>query len=216
VSLYYDRIFPRMLGVVSRHFDSDRRRLLGQARGRVLELGVGMGRSLQFYPSAADEVVGIDPSRTMIEGAREHADRLRRSNGGLPFRVGLHQADAADLPYDDASFDTVVAFLTLCTIPDPESAVSEVRRVLRPDGLLLVLEHVRAATGPLAWWQDRLDPVWTRAAGGCHLNRDTAAMLRAAGFDTLPLERYRDQSWFPPASPRVRGAIRMNSGGRPR
>jgi ubiquinone/menaquinone biosynthesis C-methylase UbiE len=206
VSLYNDRIFPHLLRLVSRHFDEDRRRMLAHARGRVLELGVGTGASVDFYPAEVVEVVGIDPSAAMVDRAMERVRRLGRE---LPFRVRLHQADGESLPYDDASFDTVVAFLTLCTIPDARTAAMEAYRVLRPGGLLLVLEHVRARPGRmLAWWQDRLDPLWTRAAGGCHLNRDTPATLAAAGFDTSGLERYTDQSYFPPASPRVRGVLR--------
>ena len=85
--------------------------------------------------------------------------------------------------------------------------------MLRPDGRLLVLEHVKAETGSrLARWQRRLNPVWKRAAVGCHLDRDTGAVLAAAGFDTSPLERYRDDTFFPPTAPRIRGAVRKAGG----
>jgi ubiquinone/menaquinone biosynthesis C-methylase UbiE len=210
VSFYSERIYPHLLGLVSRHFDDERRRVLSRAHGRVLELGVGTGASLPFYPSRVTEVVAIDPFPGMIERARDRLRRIEGRNGGLPYRVRLHQADAEQLPYDDASFDSVVAFLTLCTVPDAGAAAREAHRVLRPGGTLLVLEHVRAERGHrLTWWQDRIDPLWTRVAAGCHLNRDTAATLAGAGFDTRPLERYRDQSYFPPASPRLRGVVRL-------
>jgi ubiquinone/menaquinone biosynthesis C-methylase UbiE len=209
VSFYSDRIYPHLLGLVSRHFEDERRRLLSHAHGRVLELGIGTGASLGFYPVDVTDLVGIDPFPGMLERTRERLRRLERRNGKLPYRVRLHQANAEILPYDDASFDTVVAFLTLCTVPDARAAAEEAHRVLRPGGTLLVLEHVRAKPGrSLARWQDRLDPIWTRAAAGCHLNRDTPATLASAGFETASLERYRDQSFFPPASPRVRGVIR--------
>ncbi len=178
---------------------------MAHARGRVLELGVGTGSNLAYYPATVTEVVGIDPHDAVLERAEEEARRLDRD--GRPYRVRLHRADAERLPYDDTSFDTVVAFLTLCTIPDYRAAAREAFRVLRPDGALLVMEHVRAPDGSrLARWQRRIDPVWTRLAVGCHLDRDTGAALRAAGFEG-PLERYRDDTYFPPVSPRIRGVL---------
>jgi ubiquinone/menaquinone biosynthesis C-methylase UbiE len=211
VSLYREYVFPHLLNRSTSSFDRDRGPLLARARGRVLELGVGTGASLGFYPPTVTELVGIDPAEAMLRRARERLAGLERERGRLPFRVRLHRADAEALPYADGSFDTVAAVLTLCTIPDPARAAREMYRVLRPGGRLLVLEHVRAAQGrALAWWQDRVDPLWTRAAGGCHLNRDTPATLRDAGFDTAPLERYRDQPYFPFASPRVRGVITLD------
>lgn len=213
MSFYSDRIFPHLLNLVGRHFHADREAVLRNATGRVLELGVGTGANLRFYPSTVTELVGIDPFKNMLDRARAAVERIEREGaGGLPFQVRLHQADAEALPYHDASFDTVVAFLTLCTVPGAGRAAAEAHRVLRPDGRLLVLEHVRAASGRrLARWQDWLDPLWTRAAGGCHLNRDTADTLAAAGFDTRALDRYRDQTYFPLASPRIRGVIRPSS-----
>lgn len=184
---------------------------MAHARGRVLELGVGTGSSLGFYPPEVTEVVGIDPFTTMLDRARRTADRLTRD--GAPYRFRLHRASAESLPYDDATFDTVVAFLTLCTIPDHAAAAREAYRVLRPGGRLLVLEHVRARGGTrLARWQGRLDPLWTRAAGGCHLDRQTGQILRRAGF-TGPLERYRTDMMFPPTAPRIRGVLRKGAGG---
>ncbi|HUG40371.1 MAG TPA: class I SAM-dependent methyltransferase [Longimicrobiales bacterium] len=208
MGIYRDRLFPLLLGWVSRHFDDDRRRLLGEARGRVLELGVGTGASLGFYGEAVDEVVGIDHSPAVLRRAAERLRRKEAGEAGLPHAVILAEADAQALPYDDASFDTVVAFLTLCSVPDPDEAAREIRRVLKPGGALIVLEHVRAhREGRLAAWQDRLDPIWSRAAVGCHLNRDTAAALARAGFDTAPLERYRAPRTWRPASPRIRGVL---------
>ncbi len=208
MSFYSERIFPNLLNVTTSFFEEDRRALFGSASGRVLELGVGTGVSLEHYPGSVTELVAIDPEHGMLRRSRDRVRALERRPGGLPFRVRLQRADAEALPYDDDSFDTVVAALTLCTIPDPDRAAAEMRRVLRPTGRLLVLEHVRAhREGMLAWWQDRLDPLWTRVAGGCHINRDTGATLERAGFDTRSLERYHDQSFFPPASPRLRGVV---------
>jgi SAM-dependent methyltransferase len=217
VSFYSDRIFPHLLALASRRFEHDRREVLAGAHGRVLELGIGNGASLGHYPVEMTDLVGIDPSRALLERSRQRLRLLERRRPGLPYRVRLHQADAQALPYRDGSFDTVVAFLTLCTVPDAGRAAAEAHRVLRPGGTLLVLEHVRAESdGWLARWQDRLDPLWTRAAQGCHLNRDTAAALASAGFETSRLHRYRDQVYFPLASPRLRGTIRKRDGRRPR
>jgi ubiquinone/menaquinone biosynthesis C-methylase UbiE len=178
---------------------------MAHANGRTLELGVGTGSNLSFYPPEVSDVVGIDPHPAMVAEARRTADRLRHE--GTPYRIRIHRADAERLPYDDASFDTVVAFLTLCTIPDYAAAAREAHRVLRPRGKLLVLEHVKARRGSrLEKWQRRLDPLWTRAAVGCHLDRDTGAALRDAGF-AGPLQHYRDDAWFPPTAPRIRGIL---------
>ena len=206
MSFYADRIFPPLLHVVSRHFDEQRRALMSHARGRVLELGVGTGSNLGFYPPEVSDVVGIDPHDAVLDRAVEQVRRLE--DQGLPYRVRLQRADAAKLPYDDASFDTVVAFLTLCTIPDFEAAARESHRVLKPDGRLLVLEHVKADDGSvLARAQRWLNPVWKRLAVGCHLDRDTASVLDDAGFDTGPLDHYRDDTFFPPTAPRIRGVL---------
>lgn len=211
MSLYHDHVFPRLLHLVSRHFDEQRQELMAHARGRVLELGVGTGSNLRFYPPAVTDVIGIDPFSTMLDRARRTADRLAAV--GVPYRIHLQRASGERLPYDDASFDTVVAFLTLCTIPDYAAAAAESYRVLRPGGRLLVLEHVRARDGTrLERWQRRLDPLWTRAAGGCHLDRPTSDTLRDAGF-TGPLERYRDDRLFPPTAPRIRGVLGKGGGG---
>lgn len=205
MSFYADHIFPHLLHVVSRHFDDQRRDLMSNARGRVLELGVGTGSNLSFYPPEVTEVVGVDPHEGVLDRAKRIVRRLERD--GVPYRIRLHRADAQSLPYDDASFDVVVAFLTLCTIPDPVAASREAYRVLKPDGRLLVLEHVKAEAGSrLARWQQRLDPLWTRAAVGCHLDRDTERVLRESGFGGS-VERYRDDRLFPLTAPRIRGVV---------
>jgi ubiquinone/menaquinone biosynthesis C-methylase UbiE len=208
VSLYADYIYPPLLHRVSRHFDEQRRALMAHGSGRVLELGVGTGSNLEFYPGEVTDVVGIDPHDAVLARAEDTIRRLEHG-GGLKYRIRLHRADAARLPYDDASFDTVVAFLTLCTVPDFEAAAREAHRVLRPAGRLLVMEHVRAGAGSgLARVQQWLNPVWRRVAVGCHLDRDTATALGEAGFDIGALERYRDDAFFPPTAPRIRGVLR--------
>lgn len=214
VSLYTDHIYPPLLQLVSRHFDEQRRELMAHATGRVLELGVGTGSNLGFYPPVVTDVVGIDPHGAVLDRAHQAVEALE-SEGGLAYRIRLHRADAAQLPYADASFDTVVAFLTLCTIPHYVAAARETHRVLKAGGRLLVLEHVKADTAVLERVQRALNPVWNRLAVGCHLDRDTASVLAEAGFDTSPLDRYRDDAFFPPTAPRIRGVLEKAAGPEP-
>lgn len=159
-----------------RLFGERRRRLLEAAHGRVLEVGAGTGANLGHYPTdQVNELVLLDVGRGMLARARGKAEAL-----GL--RVDLRQASAEQLPFDDESFDTVVFTLSLCTIPDPIRALWEARRVLKPAGRLLVLEHVRAHDPGLARLQDRFTPVQRFIALGCHPNRDTRRNIEAAGF----------------------------------
>jgi ubiquinone/menaquinone biosynthesis C-methylase UbiE len=150
----------------SRGMRATRRGLLGSARGRVLEIGAGTGLNLSHYPDAIDELVLLEPSAPM-------ADRLEARRAKLGRRAHVVSAPAEALPFDDSSFDTVVSTLVLCTVHDPEAALAEVRRVLRPGGRLLFCEHVRSDAPRLARWQDRLADVWAAVADGCRCNRET-------------------------------------------
>jgi ubiquinone/menaquinone biosynthesis C-methylase UbiE len=152
-----------------------RSELLAGARGRVLEIGAGTGANLRHYPPTVDELVVVEPSKPMRA-------RLAHHLASAPLAVRVSGASADDLPFPDDSFDTVVATLVLCTVPDVEATLAEVRRVLRPGGQLLFLEHGGDASGSRGRWQHRLDPVWSRVACGCHLTRDARRGLEAAGF----------------------------------
>lgn len=158
-----------------------KRKLLENARGRVLEIGVGTGLSFGHYAQDV-ELVGIDPSEPMLRRARQRAAALGRD-------VTLLEAPAEALPFEDDSFDTVVTLAVLCTVDDPARALHEIRRVLRPGGHFVFLEHVRAADPKLARWQDRLDRPWGWVAGGCHPNRRTLEAIEAGGFEVVQLER---------------------------
>ena len=153
--------------------------LLADVSGRVLEVGAGTGLNLRHYRHAAiDELVLAEPDPAM-------RCRLDVRVVALGVKATIVDARAERLPFDDASFDAVVSTLVLCSVPDQAVALAEVRRVLRPGGRLVFLEHVAAdptrEPGPVRW-QRRLDPVWTRLCGGCHLTRDTEASIRDAGF----------------------------------
>ncbi|GBC75975.1 Ubiquinone/menaquinone biosynthesis C-methyltransferase UbiE [bacterium HR07] len=151
-----------------------RRRLVGTAHGRVLELGIGTGANLPYYPSTV-ELVGIDPNEDFLKRARRRAVTLGRS-------VTLLAACAEELPFAEHSFDMVIATLVFCTVTDPQRALSEVHRVLKPGGAFRVLEHVRVRSFWGAKVQDILTPLWRRVANNCHLNRDTLSLVQAHGF----------------------------------
>ncbi len=171
----YDRIAPYYdLAIIPTEaaVRRERRRLLAHAHGCVLEIGIGTGASLPFYPPRC-EITGIDPSREMLEKAVSRSVHLHR-----PVTAMVMTAEA--LAFADASFDTVVATLVFCSVDDPLQALGEVRRVIRPGGTFLLLEHVRPTGGILAPLFDRLDPWWAQRS--CHLNRHTGRLVTQAGF----------------------------------
>jgi ubiquinone/menaquinone biosynthesis C-methylase UbiE len=161
-----------------------RQRVIGAAEGRVLEIGLGSGLNLPFYRPPVDVVIGLEPSAELRRMAR-----ARAASAAVP--VELLGASAEALPLDDRSVDTVVTTWTLCTIPDAPRALAEMRRVLRPGGSLLFVEHGRAPEPGVARWQDRLDPLWERLAGGCHLNRKMDALIAGNGLRIVALKTAR-------------------------
>jgi ubiquinone/menaquinone biosynthesis C-methylase UbiE len=152
-----------------------------KTRGRVLELGVGVGANWPYLAEDLD-YVGIEPDSYMLQRAHSRAEAA-----GQPRKI--EQAAAEQLPFDDASFDTVLVTLTLCTVQDPARALAEAKRVLRPGGQLVFVEHVRPENTLGAWLIDRITPLWHRAFAGCHPNRRTAQALAEAGFEIEGLER---------------------------
>lgn len=183
---YEDHVFPHLLDWATRPLHRDRQQLLARASGRVLELGVGTGANLPMYTDAATEIHGIEPCEALLDRARSTA--LTCSN---PARFQFAACGAEDMPYPDDHFDCAIACLVFCTIPDPEAAAREVRRVLRPGGRLLVLEHIRHERPGWARAQGLVQPAWKPLACGCHLNRETGTLLADAGFDTSGLERWQ-------------------------
>jgi ubiquinone/menaquinone biosynthesis C-methylase UbiE len=178
---WYDRVIAETeaAGLAAR-----RSALLAQARGRVLELGAGTGLNLAHYPKDLAQLVLTEPEEPMLRRLRERA-----AAAGLDATVVA--APAERLPFEDASFDTVVTTLALCTVSDLGAALREVRRVLVPGGRLLFLEHVRSEEPGLARRQDLLRPLWKRAGHGCECNRMTLAAIAAAPLEVQDVEHGR-------------------------
>jgi ubiquinone/menaquinone biosynthesis C-methylase UbiE len=162
--------------------EEKRHEVLSRASGRTLEVGSGTGINLHHYGSEVSELVLSEPDPHMVALLRRKAERSERP-------ATVVQAPAEELPFEDASFDTVTLVYVLCTVPDPGPALREIARVLKPGGRLLFIEHVRAPDPGLARWQDRLHGPWKVFANGCHCNRDTAAVMEASPLEVVELER---------------------------
>jgi len=177
-----------------------RSQLLSQAKGRVLEIGGGTGANLQYYQEGLERVVVTEPD----PGMKRQLDEKFKSLGKSEFETV--DASAETLPFEDASFDTVVSTLVLCTVDDPVQSLQEVYRVLRPGGAMIFIEHVHAHDNPgRARWQRRLEPIWKTFAGGCHLTRDTLAMIEATGFAVDDVTRASIRKALPVIRPSIRG-----------
>lgn len=196
-------IFARCYGVLAAvaergELGRRRRRLLARAEGTVLELGAGTGENFKHYGVLVHRVVATEPDPTMVRLARRRAQAA-----AAPVR--LVAAAGESLPLPAGSVDTAVVTLVLCSVADPPAVLAEVRRVLRPGGRLLFMEHVRADDPRLARWQDRLAGAWSRVAGGCRPNRRTFAAIEAAGFEPEAVEAYDLRPGIPLVRPHVEG-----------
>jgi ubiquinone/menaquinone biosynthesis C-methylase UbiE len=186
MSFYRRHVLPRLVHLAMRQKQllAFRRRVIGAVEGRVLEIGIGSGLNLPLYGPPVHSVIGLEPSPELLRMARGRA-------AGLSASVEFLEASAEAIPLDDGSVDAVVTTWTLCTIPDAPRALAEMRRVLKPAGALLFVEHGRAPEPSVARWQDRLDPLWSRFAGGCHLNRKIDDLISGGGFRIDRLEHAR-------------------------
>jgi ubiquinone/menaquinone biosynthesis C-methylase UbiE len=182
MSFYGDWVVPHLIACAMRNpeFAVYRQRIVPAARGRVLEVGIGSGLNLPLYGPGVTEIIGLDPSHKLIGMTGERARRTRK-------RISLLESSAEAIPLDAASVDTVVTTWTMCSIPDASTALLEMRRVLKPVGNLLFVEHGRAPDPRVARWQDWLNPAWKALAGGCHLNRSIAHLITGAGFKLVDL-----------------------------
>ena len=175
---FYDRwILPYLidLGLRNKEATRYRARIIPEARGTILEIGIGSGLNLPFYGASVEKLYGLDPSEELLSMARKKARNV-------PFAVEFLNQSGTEIPLDGRCVDTVVTTWTLCTIPDPIKALQEMKRVLKPEGVLIFAEHGLAPEATVQRWQRRLNPLWNRIGGGCNLDRKIDALIAAAGF----------------------------------
>lgn len=179
---FYERhILPHLINLAmsASRLGPYRQKVVSVASGNVVEVGIGSGLNLPFYTSKASEVVGLDPHPKLI-------DMAAHRSASVPSRIIA--ASAESIPVADASVDTVVTTWTLCSIPDVKAALREMRRILKPGGRLLFVEHGLSPDQNVSRWQHRLNPAWKKIAGGCHLDRPIPSLIRDAGFEISDLE----------------------------
>ena len=194
---FYDRyVMPRFINCAcaTKPIMKQREKVVPRASGTVLEIGIGTGLNLPYYDaSKVKRVIGLDPSEKSWDLAGERAAQLA-------FPVEFIGLPSETIPLEDDSVDTVVVTFSLCTIPDPVTALYGMARVLRPGGRLIFCEHGRAPDESVYRWQNRINPFWKRFAGGCHLNRDIPQLLIAGGFAVSDME-----ADYLPSTPRIAG-----------
>ena len=196
MGLYHDYVVPRLVTCAcgTKPVIRQRQKVVPRAHGRVLEFGIGAGHNLPHYQAdRVEKVVGIDPCSKSWDLAAERADQAN-------VNVEFIQGSAEDIPLESGSVDSVLITFTLCTVPNPDAALAEARRMLKPDGTLFFCEHGIAPDESVAKWQRRVNPVWKRLFGGCHITRDTRQLLQDAGFGIDAIEQM-----YLPGTPAIAG-----------
>lgn len=186
MGLYAKYVLPRLIDLAMRNKDTTRLRAesVPLAQGDVLEIGMGSGLNLRFYSSAVRHLYGVDPSTELQEMASNRMSAAR-------FPVTFFQQSAEDpVPLPDSSIDTILMTWSLCSIPKPAVALQQMRRVLKPEGRLIFVEHGSSEDARVRTWQDRMTPFWKRIGGGCHLNRKVDDLITGAGFHIMELKNF--------------------------
>jgi len=194
----YDRVVAPMEEACLRSWRAD---LLAGLTGTVVEVGAGTGANLAHYPTSVERLVVTEPEPAMLAQLRTRLDQVAAG-----VRVEVQRASSSSLPLGDGEADAVVTTLVLCSVPDQASTLAEMRRVLRPGGRLVFLEHVAADGRPSRLrWQERLDHVWPHVCGGCHLTRRTETAIESAGFTVTDITRESARKAVPVVRPMIRG-----------
>ena len=196
MSFYDDHILPHIIHIAcgTKPILIQREKIVPQAEGRVLEMGMGSGINIRYYnPDKVEKIWGLEPSAGMRQKAKSRVE-------SAPFDLEWLDLPGEEIPLDDKSVDTIVLTYTLCTIPDWLSAVKQMRRVLKSSGKLLFSEHGKAPDASVKKWQDRINPLWMKIAGGCHLNRDIPELLIEGGFNIKEMD-----TLYVPSTPKVTG-----------
>tara|TARA_R110001592_G_scaffold321338_1_gene599814 strand:+ start:1525 stop:2139 length:615 start_codon:yes stop_codon:yes gene_type:complete len=178
MSFYESKILPHIIHIAcgTKPIHKQREKIVPQAEGRILEVGMGSGLNIAYYnPDKVEKLWGLEPSIGMREKAKSRV-------AAAAFDVEWLDLPGEEIPLDNKSVDTIVLTYTLCTIPDWLTAVKQMRRVLKPGGTLLFSEHGKAPDDAVKKWQDRINPFWMKIGGGCHLNRDIPLLLTEGGF----------------------------------
>lgn len=184
MNLYEKYVLPRLINLAMRNKTAmaERRRFVPLAAGTVLEVGIGSGINLPLYTRDVERLFAVDPSLELWKLALKRVART-------PFPVEFVGCSAESIPMDDKTVDAVVTTWTLCTIGHPRQALREMKRVLKPEGQVIFVEHGRSSDARVAAWQNRLNPLWNRIGGGCNLNRQIDDLILEAGFQITRLER---------------------------
>ena len=196
MGIYEKYFLPKLLNMAmkSPELSKLRSQLVPMATGKVLEVGIGSGLNIPYYDAAkVDKILGLDPSEELNRMALKVAE-----DKGIPVEFILSGAEAMPLP--DNHVDTVLVTFTMCTIPEVAAANKEMLRVLKPGGKMIFCEHGLAPDTNVSKWQSRIDPIWGKIAGGCHLNRDIPGLITAAGFEIEAMEQM-----YLPSTPKFAG-----------
>ena len=192
MGIYSDIVFPNLEPLITKGLWKERRRLLKDVRGDVLEIGPGAGENVNYLSPDVRSYCAIEPSLGFVKKARRKSHQSNKN-----FSIKMMRAKGENLPFKEKSFDAAICFLVLCSVNNPVRTLAEIHRVLNPGGKLVFFEHVLSEDKAVACLQNRINPVWRVLGCGCELNRNTANAVKKAGFDFIRLQQYRSSRMGP-------------------